>query len=520
MTLSPREEISPTPAGRIILLSSVFVIAACGLVYELVAGTLSSYILGDAVTQFSLVIGVFLCSMGLGSYLAKFITRHLLKKFIEIEIWIALIGGGSSIAIFTVSAFADAVFPVFFYALCALIGILIGIEIPLLVRILKEGSGFSEVLSHVLALDYIGALAGSIVFPLLVLPYIGLSRASLVFGIMNLAVAAAGLTLLPGEKRWLAIRLAAAALILFFALLFSTRLVGFMEDLLYQDNIIYTQNSAYQRIVITRWRNDIRLYLNGRIQFCSIDEARYHEPLVIPAMEACPGAQNVLILGGGDGMAAREVLKYQTVKRIVLVDIDPAMTLLGKNRPELLALNKGSLNSTKVIITNKDAMKFVQDSQDFFDVIIIDLPDPSSETLSKLYSKAFYTLCIRRLGMGGVLATQATSPFFASDAFWCIVNTMRESVVDNPGLSELILRPYHVNVPSFGEWGFILAGKREIDPARLTPSVPTRFLNTETLHAMFSFGRDMQPGEDVQINRLDHPVLYQYYKRGWNAFNE
>jgi len=502
-----------------ILLGSVFVVAACGLEYELVAGAVSSYILGDAVTQYSLVIGVFLCAMGLGSYLAKFITRDLLKTFVDIEIWIGLLGGCSSMVMFAVSAFADALFPFFFYALCGLIGILIGIEIPILVRILKGNRGFSEALSHVLALDYIGALAASIAFPFIVLPYLGMSRASVVFGMMNLAVAAAGLTLLRSARRWIAVRLAVATLILLATFFFSTRLVGFLEDLLYQDNIIYAKTTPYQRIVLTRWRDDIRLYLNGHIQFCSIDEARYHEALVIPAMEACPKPQHVLILGGGDGMAAREVLKYPSVKRVVVVDIDPAMTILGSSRPELVALNKGSFHSPKVTIVNSDAMNFVEKSQEFFDVIVIDLPDPSSEALARLYSRSFYALCARRLKPHGILATQATSPFFASDAFWCIVQTIRESISGHADLPRLIPIPYHVNVPSFGEWGFIFAGKREVAPKKLLISVPTRFLNLEMLHAMFVFGRDMAPSMAVESNRLDHPVLYEYYKRGWRKFN-
>ncbi len=515
---SPNPEIAP--AGRIILLGSVFIVAACALVYELVAGAVSSYILGDAVTQFSLVIGVFLCAMGLGSFFAKFISRDLLRVFIEIEVWIGLAGGCSSIAMFAVSAFADAIFPVFFYALCALLGMLIGIEIPLLIRILNDIQGFSDALSHVLAIDYIGALAGSVMFPLVVLPYLGLSRASIVFGLMNLTVAAVGTKLLESSKRRaIIIRLTLAACLLFTALVFSTRFVGFLEDLLYQDDIIYAETTPYQRIVLTQWRDDMRLYLNGHIQFGSLDEARYHEPLVIPAMEAFPGARNVLILGGGDGLAAREVLKYSTVQRIVLVDIDPAMTELGKNRQELVQLNKGSLNSSKVEIVNTDAMGFVEDSRDFFDVIIIDLPDPSTETLSKLYSNAFYALCARRLTLGGTLVTQATSPYFAPEAFWCIVQTIGNAVADNPDLNGLFPVPYRANVPSFGEWGFVLASKRQIVPADLSPSVPTRFLNPETLQAMFAFGNDMQPVADLHINRLEHPVLFEYYQSGWEKFN-
>jgi spermidine synthase len=518
MTRSPNATYSP-PA--IVMLGSVFIIAACGLVYELIAGAVSSYILGDAVTQFSLVIGVFLCAMGLGAYMAQFIRRNLLRTFIEIEIWIGLIGGTSSVIMFAVSAFAGSVFPVFFYCICIIIGVLIGIEIPLLVRILKESGGISQVLSRVLALDYMGALAGSILFPFLVLPYLGLSRASVVFGIMNLIIAGVGVTILKDRRKWIAMWLSAAAIVLFATLVYSARLVGFLEDVLYQDEIVYSRTTPYQRIVLTRWRDDIRLYLNGHLQFSSIDEARYHEALVLPAMEASGNARNVLILGGGDGMAAREVLKYPGVENIQLVDIDPAITELSSNWPGLRALNQDALMSPKVTIHNTDAMKYLEFSRDFFDVIIVDLPDPSNQTLAKLYSRSFYMLCLRRLSMGGVLTTQATSPFFAPDAFWCIVETIRAAYENQPGgMSDMYLRPYHVHVPSFGEWGFVMAARRVIEPHRYSPSVATRYLNKEALAAMFSFGGDMRPRESVEINRLDQPVLFTYYQRGWSRFNQ
>jgi len=505
---------------RIVLLGSVFLIAACGLVYELVAGAVSSYVLGDAVTQFSFVIGVFLSSMGLGSYLAKFIRGNLLKAFIEIEIGIGLVGGLSSLCMFVVSADAADVFGVVFYSLCILIGVMIGIEIPLLIRILKENVDFSEALSHVLAIDYVGALAGAILFPLLVLPYLGLSRASVVFGVLNLAVAGAGLALLSGRRVWIALRLTAATLILLMALGFSVRMVGYFEDLLYQDTIIFSKTTPYQRIVLTRWRNDFRLYLNGNIQFSSVDEARYHEALVIPAMEACARPGDVLILGGGDGLTAREVLKYSSVRRVVLVDIDPEMTAIGRNRPELRALNQDALHSPKVEIVHLDAMQYVENSTAAFDVILVDLPDPSSGALSKLYSKSFYALCARRLRSGGVLVTQATSPFFAPEAFWCIVKTLDSAVTATAGLDGLVAVPFHVNVPSFGEWGFALAARHAIDPKQLSVNVPTRFLNAQRLQAMFTFGKDTGPPEGLEINRLEFPVLDQYYKRGWGRFHD
>lgn len=506
-------------SGRILLLSSVFIVAACGLVYELIAGAVSSYLLGDAVTQFSLVIGVFLCAMGIGSYFSKLITKGLIKTFVEIEIWVGLAGGMASIIMFAVSALAESLFPVVFYGLCVLIGVFIGIEIPLLIRIINEKSNVSEAVSNVLALDYIGALAGSLLFPFVVLPFVGLSRSSVVFGILNLCVAAAGLRLVPKPRKWIAIRLAIVMVLLFSALVYSKRLVGFLEDMLYQDSIIYAETTPYQRIVLTRWRDDVRLYLNGHLQFCSIDEARYHECLVIPAMEALPTPENVLILGGGDGLAAREVLKYPHVEKIVVVDIDPAITTISRTRPELVDLNQGALNSDRVQIVNQDAMKYLEESREFFDVILIDLPDPNTDTLAKLYSTAFYTLCARRLNLNGVMTTQATSPFYAPDAFWCIERTMSASGGIEGGASSLITAPYHVNVPSFGEWGFVMASRREIRTSILKPSVPTRYLNPEAMNALFEFGKDMEPRPGLLINRLDDPILFRYYQRGWSRYN-
>jgi len=498
----------------VILLLSVFAVASCGLVYELIAGAISSYLLGDAVTQFSLVIGVFLCAMGAGSYLAKFFQRDLLAAFVEIEIWIGLIGGISSMLMFAINAYFEPVFGVFFYSLCALLGVLVGVEIPLLVRILKAARGTSAALSEVLALDYLGALAGSILFPFLALPLLGLSRASVVFGVMNLAVATAGLSLLRSRRWWRALRLVAAAVVLLTAFFTSSRLIGFLEDRMYADDVILVRDSAYQHIVLTRWRDDVRLFLNGHIQFSSVDEARYHEALVVPAMAAATVPRSVLILGGGDGLAAREVLKYPSVQHVTLVDIDPLMTELAQQRRELVQLNKGSLGSDKVQVVNADAMAFVRDSREFYDVIIVDLPDPNSAPLARLYSVSFYQLLARRLALGGVLVTQATSPYFAAEAFWCIVATVSDG---ETGLT--VVLPYHVHVPSFGEWGFVLAAAHRVEPTTLSVEVPTRYLTDSVLEGMFHFGLDMQPPQ-VEANTLDEPVLFQYYQRGWNRFNE
>ncbi|MBI5525092.1 MAG: polyamine aminopropyltransferase [Deltaproteobacteria bacterium] len=502
---------------RILLLASVFVVSACGLVYELVAGAVSSYLMGDAVTQFSFVIGVFLCAMGVGAYLAKFIKTGLLGAFIGVQVLIGLVGGLSSMAMYAVNAFAEPIFPVFFYALCAVIGTLVGIEIPLLVRILEEESGLRAALSNVLALDYVGALAGSVAFPLVVLPFVGLCRASAVFGLMNLAVAALGTTIMPRPRRRQWLRIGGATVVVALTLVFSGRLVGFLEDMLYQDSVILAETTPHQRIVVTRWRDDVRLYLNGHLQFSSVDEARYHEALVLPAMESVPSASEILILGGGDGMAAREVLKYESVSRVTLCDIDPAMTRVAGTRREFRTLNADSLRSPKVRIVNTDAMKFLEEDRGFYDVVIADLPDPSSHALARLYSTAFFSLAFRRLTDRGAFVTHATSPFFAREAFWCIQRTMAEAGRASAAAA-FRTHPYHVNVPSFGEWGFVLASRRDIEPSALAPSVPTRFLDAKALPAMFAFGKDVAE-TSVAVNRLDDPVLFGYYRSGWREFN-
>ena len=411
------------------------------------------------------------------------------------EIWIGLLGGLSSLALFAVSAVAYGLFPVFFYSLCVALGLLIGLEIPLLVRILRESQGVSQALSHVLAIDYAGALCGAVLFPLVALPYLGLSRASVVFGVMNLAVAGAGVTLLPGPRRWICLRLGAAGAILLAALAVSPRMVGFFEDILYNDHIVYTHDTPYQRIVLTRWRDDVRLFLDGNLQLSSIDEARYHEALVIPAMEAAGPPKKVLILGGGDGCAAREVLKYPSVESVTVVDIDPAITELAQQRPELVAVNQGALNAPRVTVINEDAFRFVE------------------------ASRAFYGLCLRRLAAHGVLVTQATSPYYAPEVFWCIRNTITRAGTNVETGRNVETHPYHVNVPSFGEWGFVLATRDDLDTDSLEPREPTRFLNGASLRAMFALPEDLREVSGLATNELQNPVLHTYYRQGWRQFN-
>ncbi|PCI37490.1 MAG: spermidine synthase [Elusimicrobia bacterium] len=499
---------------RRLLLASVFVAANCGLVYELLAGALSSYLLGDSITQFSLVIGVFLSAMGLGAWLSKFIERRLLRAFILLEAAVGVVGGFSAVALYAAFTYADVYTP-YLFLVGGTVGVLVGAEIPLLIRILKDDGPLKATISDVFAVDYAGALAASLLFPILLVPKLGLMMTGFLFGALNVAVAGVVVWAFRdrlGRVQELYAWCLAAFLLLVGGAVSSQQLVGFFEAERYEDEIIYSKRTPYQQITLTRWRNDVRLFLNGQLQLSTIDEHRYHESLVHPAMSVHGNVQRVLILGGGDGMALREVYKYASVRDAVVVDLDPEMTRLFAENSLLRDLNGGSINDSRTTIVNEDAMNYLRKTQDFFDVIIMDLPDPNDIAVGKLYTKDFFHFASRRLRSNGVLVSQATSPFYAREAFWCIVNTMRASVGTRS------VSAYHAYVPSFGEWGFSIATKLPIDPSALSVSVPTRFLNEGTVRGLFAFPKDLGPIA-TSLNRLDDQVLVRLYEKGWKRFN-
>jgi spermidine synthase len=501
-------------SDRRLLLASVFVAAVCGLVYELLAGALSSYLLGDSITQFSLVIGVFLSSMGLGAWLSQFIERRLLRAFVLLEILVGLAGGFSTLVLYAAFTYADHYMP-FLFLTGGAVGTLVGAEIPLLIRILKDDGPLKITISDVFAIDYAGALVASLLFPLLLVPKMGLMLTGFFFGAMNVAVGAVAIWVFRGRlggTRGLGAFCAGAFLLLGAGAVSSERLVGFFEAERYEDDVIYSKRTPYQQITLTRWRDDVRLFLNGQLQLSSVDEHRYHESLVHPAFAAHGRPARVLVLGGGDGMALREIYKHPSVGEAVVVDLDPEVTRLFANNPMLTRLNGGALSDPRTRVVNEDALVFLRRDRSLFDVILMDLPDPNDIALGKLYTKDFFRLASRRLRRGGVLATQATSPFYAREAYWCIAKTMRESL---PGFS---VAPYHAYIPSFGEWGFVLASSSPVDPASLRVEVPTRFLNAGTVAGLFSFPEDLQPVE-TPVNRLDDQVLVRLYEKGWKRFN-
>ena len=494
------------------LLLSVFIIASCGLIYELIAGTLASYLLGDSVTQFSTIIGTYLFSMGIGSYLSRFIGKGLVGKFIAIELLVGIIGGYSATALFLSFSFLGSLKPLLYF-LVVVIGIMVGLEIPLLLRILKDKLQFKDLVSQVLTFDYLGALAASLLFPILLAPKLGVVRTCLLFGTLNALVAAGTAWLfrlqLP-KMRLMKMQCAAAIGLLLAGFAYAERLTTLAEGELYADEIIYAKSSPYQRIVITRWRDDVRLFLNGHLQFGSRDEYRYHEALVHPGLQSLPSPRRVLVLGGGDGLALREILKYESVQTVTLVDLDAEMTRLFSRHPVLTRLNQNSLNSPKVTLVNADAFIWLERNQDFFDFVVVDFPDPTNYSLGKLYTTAFYRLLRRHLAANGAAVIQGTSPLFARRSFWCIVQTLQSA--------GFRVTPYHAYVPSFGEWGFIIASLQPyVMPGQYLPDL--KFLNAKVAPGFFHFPQDMQPVE-TEVNRLNNQVLVQYYETEWHRVTE
>ena len=502
------------PAARpleVALLASVFVIAACGLVYELAAGALASYLLGDSVLQFSTVIGTYLFAMGIGSYLSRFFERQLPAHFLRIELLVALVGGALPAILFLANAFAPGAFRFLLYTLVLLVGTLVGLEIPLVMRILRRNVALKELVSQVLTFDYLGALAVSLAFPLVLVPQLGLIRTGLLFGVMNAAVAVWALWLFRHELRHfkahaLACALSLAALCA--GLAAADQITTLAEDHFYQDRIVFTATTPYQRMVVTAGRGGHKLFLNGNLQFAERDEYRYHEALVHPVMQAHGAPKKVAVLGGGDGMAVREILKYASVESVTLVELDPAVTGIFSQQPALRRLNADALLSPKVRIINADAFKWLENTSDMFDVVVVDFPDPTNFSIGKLYTSSFYALLDQRLAASGYAVVQTTSPLVARRSFWTVVSTL-ESV----GFQAA---PYHANVPSFGEWGFVIASRRPFSPVVQTGRLPIdlKFLNPQTLRLLFDFPQDMAR-VPTPVNRLSNQALVHSYEQEW-----
>lgn len=495
---------------QLFLFLSVFIVATCGLIYELVAGALASYLLGDSVKQFSFIIGTYLFSMGIGSFVAKFVKKNLIDRFIEIELLIGIIGGLSSVLLFLLFQHA-AHFQFILYFIVFLTGCLTGMEIPILMNILKNRVNFRDLVSDVFTFDYIGALLASVLFPIYFIPKLGVIGTSLFFGIINVCVGIALCIFLRKEVKnpkslYVKAFISLAALIT--AAYFSNDILSYTEKNLYQSNIIYKHSTPYQRIILTEDKGQYQLYLNNNLQFNTKDEYRYHDLLVHPAMATAPSVKKVLVLGGGDGLAVREVLKYNEVEKITLVDLDEGMTKLFQQNEVLIQHNKNSLNNKKVTIYNEDAFIWVKNNREKYDVIIIDFPDPSNYSLGKLYSTYFYKSLYESMTENTVITIQTTSPYYAPKSFWCIHETVA-SIYPN-------IIPYHTYVPSFGEWGFaIVSPNNQINFQLVKRKLNNLKFYNYKLNDYTNFPEDMKASH-IEINRLDNQSLVRYFDEEWS----
>ena len=502
----------------IALLSMVLLIATAGLVYELAIAAVASYLLGDSVRQFSLIIGIYLSALGAGAYLSRFVEQRLAIVFVEVELAAAVVGGFSVPLLIAAYPVVQG-FQLLLYSVVAIVGTLVGLELPLLMRLLERQLELKELLARALTFDYAGALLGSIGFSLLLVPHLGLLKSSLVCGLLNAGVALASTWVLPRLARarpqvWSRLRIQGVfcLCLLVAGLLSANALEKWADEALYQAPVTHTSQSRYQRIVTTKALGGMQLFLNGNLQFSAADETRYHEALVHPAMAAAKQARRVLIGGGGDGLAAREVLRWPDVSEVVLVDLDSAVTHLANTHPELKELNRGSLRDPRVRVVHQDAFTWTAQASGLFDVAILDFPDPTNYSLSKLYTRAFYRRIERLLSPRGIMVVQASSPLLARRSFWCVNLTIERSGFET--------RPYHAWVPSFGEWGFVMA--RPIIASetkasrnanwwpRSTTRTDLKWLTDQRLSELRNFPKDMQP-PTVEANNLSRHPLVGYY---------
>lgn len=511
-----------------ILKSAIFATGFAGIVAEYVLSTLATYFIGNSVFQWTMIVSLMLFCMGLGSRLSKYFNKNLIRNFLLLELALSLIVAFSSVLVYTLAA-VSSYYEVVIYFLSMLVGLLIGLEIPLVVRINKEYEDLKTNISSILEKDYYGSLLGGVFFAFIGLPILGLTYTPFILGLINFFVACIVFYRFKGKMLQSQLKpmlgmISVVLVVLALGVSFTDSIITWGEQKKYQDKVVFATQSKYQKIVLTEWKDEHWLYLNGNLQFCSIDEEMYHEPLVHPIMQLHPNPQKVLILGGGDGCAVRELLKYPSVDNIDMVDLDPNMTDLGKNNPILIDINEGSMSSNKLNIYNKDAyVHLEQDNTSFYDVIIIDLPDPRSVELGRLYSHEFYSLCKRKLRPNGLIITQSGSPYFATKAFHCIDATLQSA-----GFTTV---PMHNQVISMGEWGWIIGTKnnqitREEFKQKLQQlkfsSIPTKWINNEAMMLITSFGKKdffNIDANEIEINKIQNPVLYQYYLKGnWDLY--
>ncbi|CDQ41261.1 MULTISPECIES: polyamine aminopropyltransferase [Virgibacillus] len=500
------------------------IVSICGIIFEVLFGAAGSYLLGDGVKQYTLTISLFLTGMGIGASISEKVTKNLILSFVWIEYAIGILAGFSTFVLFGVTAFLSSGMDAFFlYFITLVVGGLTGVELPILIRKANEiGVTVQKSTAKVLFSDYAGGLIGGLLFVYLFRPQFGLVKTAFLVAIINVLVALWVLYYFRKEIRTFKRHFIAGIIIfviLVFGVLFGEKTAFLFEQKLYEDPIVYNEQTDYQQVILTKEQGDLRLFLDGQLQFSSEDEYRYHEVLVHPAMATAKSPKNVLVLGGGDGLALRELQKYDQIESMTLVDLDPKVTELGKTNHEITELNNHAFEDDRVEVVNQDAFQYLKKDQTFYDVILVDLPDPNNESLNKLYTLEFYQLLRNHLKPGGSMMVQATSPTFATEVYWSINQTIEAANLETDNL--------HVDIPSFGDWGFVLAKREAVNLEEVDINVDTKFLTNDVLAGLTTFGKDIDQqhitnnkGDTVspEVNTLIRPSLIEKYEKAWRSY--
>ena len=553
---SRTDAMPPTRRDRWALGLLMFLLGGCGLAYEYTLSKIASDLLGNSVQQWATMIATMLFAMGMGADFQKHTpVDRLTDRLITTQVLLAVLGGFGPLIMIHGFALLPQIYIIIQYALAFTVGLLIGYEIPLVMRINEETEPEMRFnLAQVLKMDYVGALVGALLWTFLLIRYLSIDRISFVVGLATIASSVLCYFLYRkrlARPRSRVLEIAGGAVLVTLGLIIGRDLTLKAEQFLYRDPIVTSLTTPFQHIVLTKNRSgNLRCYINGHLQFNEADEQIYHENLVHPAMHLAKSREKVLILGGGDGLALREVLKYPEVRAVTLVDLDPMMTELATSDPDLVRMNGNSMTDPRVTrraaagvsegepyrnsqvsqyepfptllhetaalhVINLDAAEFVKTVNERYDVVIMDFPDPNSPDLAKLYGRPFYDHLKNMLNPGAAIVQQSGGCFQAKEAFLCIGRTLKAAGLD--------VVPYHDNVPSFGEWGWWIAstGKSaELTRARLSGlgnlEIPTRYLTHDLVAASLAFGKNQLVSIHRDFTSLTEPRVYHYHLQGWN----
>lgn len=544
------------------------VLAGCGLIYEYLLSHYAGRVLGSVESAIYAMIGTMIVAMGIGAFLARWF-KDAFTAFAWLEGIIALVGMGCILAIASVIAVsyslpyifsqifnlpADTVLNGYVfqklqewsrflpYVFGLLLGLLIGMEIPLIARIRQQvyGRFLENNAGTIYGADYIGAGIGAAIWVSIMLA-MPIMQAAAWTALFNIVAGLAFLWRYHSHVRFAKLLLVChlALLVLFgFILVLGSSWMKDLSNVLYKDKVIYSEATKYQHLVLTERlsRNQPEpitdLYLNGRLQFSSIDEQIYHSMLVYPALLASNRHDDVLIVGGGDGLAMRDVFKWP-VKEVTLIDLDgQLLNLFGHKSDEFQApveivkrltkLNANAMSDPRANVIVGDAFIEVErllDQGKRFDTIIIDLPDPNHPDLNKMYSDYFYNHIRQLLAPDGAMAVQSTSPYHAKKAFLSIGKTVKAAGFKH-------VEQYQQNIPSFGQWGWTIATTRgQSASARINDvvnlSVDSRWASKEYLLAAFVFPNYyFEQINNIEVNRLGSGTLYDYYRSAWQEESE